>query len=186
MYKKLYAGTASPIAKIYGKPKYLWRLKSLLGNLHVTGSCREPNFTKDRVPQMASVPYVAVRKMLTIFSLIVCWHNLFGVVFVGCLVFSWTLPLLPTSSIFCFLCQANLVGLFAAQSWELWQICNKFSIEAKFPKQPADFTFKTLFLLQHWRQLQRPRDLPALEEMVQQLTEVLDASFMRTQAPSHP
>ena len=123
----------------------------------------------------------SVRKMLAIFSLIVCWQNL-----LGCLVSSGTLPLLPTSSIFCFLCQANLVGLFAAQSWELWQICNKFSIEAKFSKQPADCTFKTLFLLQHWRQLQRPMDLPALEEMVQQLREVLDASFMRTQAPSHP
>jgi hypothetical protein len=38
----------------------------------------------------------------------------------------------------------NLVWtLFAAQSWVFWIIRNKFTIEAVFPKQPADCVFKT-------------------------------------------
>jgi hypothetical protein len=34
--------------------------------------------------------------------------------------------------------------LFAAQSWALWHIRNKFTIEKKLPKQPADCFFKLL------------------------------------------
>jgi hypothetical protein len=41
--------------------------------------------------------------------------------------------------------------LFAAQSWTLWTIRNKFSIEAKFPKHPANIVFKTAIFLQLWR-----------------------------------
>jgi hypothetical protein len=37
--------------------------------------------------------------------------------------------------------------LFAAQSWALWTIRNKFSIEAKFPKHPANVVFKTAIFL---------------------------------------
>lgn len=46
---------------------------------------------------------------------------------------------------------------FAAQSWALWHIRNKFTIEGRFPRQPADCFFKTSIFLQQWRPLIRSR-----------------------------
>jgi hypothetical protein len=40
--------------------------------------------------------------------------------------------------------------IFAAQSWTLWKIPNRFSIEGVFPNQPTDCVFKTAILLQQW------------------------------------
>lgn len=40
--------------------------------------------------------------------------------------------------------------LFLAQSWALWLVRNKMTIEAKFIRHPADLIYKTLILLQLW------------------------------------
>jgi hypothetical protein len=37
--------------------------------------------------------------------------------------------------------------IFAAQSLALWHIRNKLTIEQKFPNQPADCAFKTIFFV---------------------------------------
>jgi hypothetical protein len=42
--------------------------------------------------------------------------------------------------------------LFAIQSWALWTR-NKFMIESKLPKRPANPIFKTFLLLQHCKRL---------------------------------
>jgi hypothetical protein len=55
---------------------------------------------------------------------------------------------------------------FAAQCWTLWTTRNKFTIEKKFPRQPADCIFKITLSLQLWCPLQRPKDLVLLDEMV--------------------
>jgi hypothetical protein len=55
---------------------------------------------------------------------------------------------------------------FAAQCWALWNTRNKFTIERKFPRQPADIIFKLLISLQLWRPLQKPKDLDALDELI--------------------
>jgi hypothetical protein len=39
---------------------------------------------------------------------------------------------------------------FAAQSWALWTTKNKFTIEGKFPRQPANRVFQFLINLQLW------------------------------------
>jgi hypothetical protein len=51
--------------------------------------------------------------------------------------------------------------LFVAQSWALWHIRNKFSIENFFPNQPADYVFKCIIFLKQWRPLFRSKDLQA-------------------------
>jgi hypothetical protein len=53
-----------------------------------------------------------------------------------------------------------------AQSWALWHILNKISIENLFPKQPADCVFKSIIFLQQWHQLIRIKDLEAVELLV--------------------
>jgi hypothetical protein len=55
---------------------------------------------------------------------------------------------------------------FAAQCWSLWTVRNKFTIERKFPRQPADCVFKTILSLQLWRQLQSDKDRVLLDEMI--------------------
>jgi hypothetical protein len=40
--------------------------------------------------------------------------------------------------------------LFLAQSWALWLIRNKLSIEKKVPNHPCDVIFKTMLFLQLW------------------------------------
>jgi hypothetical protein len=61
---------------------------------------------------------------------------------------------------------------FAAQCWSLWTTRNKFTIEGKFPRQPADCIFKIILSLQLWRPIQRLKDRVLLDEMV-----VLSRSF---------
>jgi hypothetical protein len=43
---------------------------------------------------------------------------------------------------------------------------NKFTIERKFPRQPADCIFKIILSLQLWCPLQRPKDIATLDEML--------------------
>jgi hypothetical protein len=71
---------------------------------------------------------------------------------------------------------------FAAQSWALWTTHNKFTIERKFPRQPADITFKLMLSLQLWRPLQKPKDLGALDELIR----LTKAFFARTSTPPAP
>jgi hypothetical protein len=55
--------------------------------------------------------------------------------------------------------------LFAAQSWVIWLIRNKLSIEKSFPKQPADCFFKTVMFLQLWRPLLKTKHVEKLDMM---------------------
>jgi hypothetical protein len=55
---------------------------------------------------------------------------------------------------------------FSAQCWCLWTTRNKFTIEGKFPRQPADCIFKIILSLQLWRQMQKPKDRVLLDELV--------------------
>jgi hypothetical protein len=56
--------------------------------------------------------------------------------------------------------------LFAAQSWALWLIRNKLTIENSFPKQPADCFYKTGMFLQLWRPLLKEKHADKLDVMV--------------------
>lgn len=55
--------------------------------------------------------------------------------------------------------------LFAAQCWALWKIRNKFTIEHKFPNQPADRVFKTMLNLQQWSPLLREKERALVEQL---------------------
>jgi hypothetical protein len=61
--------------------------------------------------------------------------------------------------------------LFAAQSWALWTI-RKFSIEAKFPKHPANVVFKTAIFLQLWRPLAKEKVHSMLDEAAAKLKDI--------------
>ena len=67
--------------------------------------------------------------------------------------------------------------LFAAVCWGLWLIRNKYTIEAKFPNQPADCIFKILILLQHWRPLLKAEAVPLLDALVVSLKELFAATY---------
>jgi hypothetical protein len=54
---------------------------------------------------------------------------------------------------------------FAAQSWALWNIRNKLTIEGKLINNPADAFAKMSIYMQSWRVLVRPRDRAALLEV---------------------
>jgi hypothetical protein len=56
--------------------------------------------------------------------------------------------------------------LFAAQSWALWLIRNKLTIENSFPKQSADCFYKTAMFLQLWRPLLKEKNADKLDVMV--------------------
>jgi hypothetical protein len=62
--------------------------------------------------------------------------------------------------------------LFAAQSWALWTIRNKFSIEAKFSKHPANVVSKMSIFLQLWRPLAKAKVHPMLDEAVAKLKDI--------------
>jgi hypothetical protein len=62
--------------------------------------------------------------------------------------------------------------LFAAQSWALWTTRNKFSVEAKFPKHPANVVFKTCIFFQLWRPLAKAKVHPMLDEAVAKLKDI--------------
>jgi hypothetical protein len=66
--------------------------------------------------------------------------------------------------------------LFVALSWAFWTTRNKFSIEAKFPKHPANCIFKTAIFLQLWRPLQKPEVQDMLDETVTKLKDIFAAS----------
>jgi hypothetical protein len=66
--------------------------------------------------------------------------------------------------------------LFAAQSWALWTTRNKFSIEAKFPKHPANVVFKTIIFLQLWRPLAKEKVHAMLDEAVAKLKDIYNKS----------
>jgi hypothetical protein len=55
---------------------------------------------------------------------------------------------------------------FAIQSWGLWLIRNKFTIESKFPRQPADYVFKCVIVLHNWRPLLWPKARMLADEML--------------------
>jgi hypothetical protein len=66
--------------------------------------------------------------------------------------------------------------LFAAQSWALWNIRNKISIEHKLPSQPADSFFKTSLFLQLWRPLLRNK----LNTKMDCLVDMLRSLYLQT------
>jgi hypothetical protein len=78
--------------------------------------------------------------------------------------------------------QRTLCVLFAAICWALWKTRNKFTIEAKFPSQPAHCFFLIRLNLQLWRPLQRNKDEP----MMVQLEAMLKDIFDRTCTPPQP
>jgi hypothetical protein len=73
--------------------------------------------------------------------------------------------------------------LFAAQSWALWIIRNKFTIEHKLPSQPADCFFKTSIFLQLWRPLLKNKPNTKMELLL----EMLRALYQQTRnSPQDP
>jgi hypothetical protein len=60
-------------------------------------------------------------------------------------------------------------SLFAAQSWALWLIQNKMSIESKLIRHPSDVIFKTLVFLQLWIPTSRVKDQPSLRWLCYEL-----------------
>jgi hypothetical protein len=68
---------------------------------------------------------------------------------------------------------------FAAQSWAPWNTRNKFSIERKLPRHPADVIFKLIISLQLWRPLQSPKEQVFVDELL-----VMARSFFASSQPS--
>jgi hypothetical protein len=68
---------------------------------------------------------------------------------------------------------------FVAQCWTLWITRNKFTLEAKFPRKPANIIFKTLLLLQQWRVLRKPEMLPLLDEIIALLKDLYSKTASR-------
>lgn len=59
--------------------------------------------------------------------------------------------------------------LFMAQSWTLWLIRNKLTIESKLIiRQPADIIFKTIIFLQLWSSA-KPQDKASILELISRL-----------------
>jgi hypothetical protein len=68
----------------------------------------------------------------------------------------------------------------AALCWTLWNIRNKFSIEGRFPSQPADCIYKMSLYLQVWKQVARRQDREAVELTIDRLRELHTSSRMQT------
>jgi hypothetical protein len=66
--------------------------------------------------------------------------------------------------------------IFAAQSWALWRIRNKFSIEGEFPNQPTDCVFKTV-LLQEWRPITRSKDLELMDRVIGMMKQLFNMTY---------
>jgi hypothetical protein len=62
--------------------------------------------------------------------------------------------------------------LFAAQSWALWNIRNKLSIERKAIRHPADLIFKIVILLQLWEHPAKTKDKSSLAVMAHALRSI--------------
>ena len=60
----------------------------------------------------------------------------------------------------------------AALCWTLWNVRNKFTIEQKFPAQPADCLYKLSTYLQGWRPVARRCDREALELTIRKIREL--------------
>jgi hypothetical protein len=71
---------------------------------------------------------------------------------------------------------------FAAQCWAIWTTRNKFTIEGKFPRQPADCIFKILLSLQLWRPLQKAKFRGMMDELIL----MTKASFANSYSPPSP
>jgi hypothetical protein len=67
--------------------------------------------------------------------------------------------------------------IFAAQSWALWKIQNKFLIEGVFPNQPVDCLFKIVILLQQWRPLTISKDLELMDKVIGMSKHVFNAVY---------
>jgi hypothetical protein len=119
---------------------------------------------------IATVPFAIGWRMLIISFLLAPLPNLREVVAENCLKLIGTLLLLWIYSPFFNgsggVSKRFLWMLFAAQSWALWTMRNKFYIEAKFPKHPANVVFKTCIFLQLWRPLAKAKVHPMLDEAV--------------------
>jgi hypothetical protein len=77
--------------------------------------------------------------------------------------------------------------LFAAQSWALWLIRNKLTIENSFPKQPADCFYKTAMFLQLWRPLLKEKHVDKMDIIIGALrTLYRQTRILQTQEPSAP
>jgi hypothetical protein len=72
--------------------------------------------------------------------------------------------------------------LFAAQSWALWNIRNKITIEHKLSSHPADCIFKTSLFLQLWRLLLRSKLADKLDIML----ELLRSLYLQSRASPTP
>jgi hypothetical protein len=59
--------------------------------------------------------------------------------------------------------------LFMAQSWALWLIRNKLTLESKLICQPADILFKTIIFLQLWCPSTKHQDKEGIQELIRQL-----------------
>ena len=56
-----------------------------------------------------------------------------------------------------------------AQSWALWHVRNKLTIESKMINSPADIIFKTAIFLQQWTLTAKQQDQEALQGMAREL-----------------
>jgi hypothetical protein len=123
---------------------------------------------------MATAPFAIGWRMLIISFLLALLPNLRGVVAENCFKLTGTLLLLRIYSPFFSggVSKRFLWMLFAAQSWALWTTRNKFSIEAKFSKHPANVVFKTSIFLQLWRPLAKAKVHPMLDEAVTKLKDI--------------
>jgi hypothetical protein len=72
--------------------------------------------------------------------------------------------------------------LFAAQSWALWNIRNKITIEHKLPSHPADCIFKTSLFLQLWRPLLKNK----LSDKMDIMLELLRVLYLHSRAAPTP
>jgi mannosylglycoprotein endo-beta-mannosidase len=72
--------------------------------------------------------------------------------------------------------------LFAAQSWALWNIRNKITIEHKLPSHPADCIFKTSLFLQLWRPLLKNK----LSDKMDIMLELLRVLYLHSRVASTP
>jgi hypothetical protein len=70
--------------------------------------------------------------------------------------------------------------LFTAQSWALWIIRNKITIEHKLPSHPADCIFKTSLFLQLWRPLLKNK----LSDKMDIMLDLLRALYLQSRAAS--
>jgi hypothetical protein len=66
--------------------------------------------------------------------------------------------------------------MFSVDAVVLWTTRNKFLIEAKFPKHPANVVFKTIIFLQLWRPLAKEKVHSMLDEAVAKLKDIYNKS----------